>query len=210
MQRSSCLFFSFLFWLLAQNLIGKYLLVNLQEELGQDKDTNAVKKTPSRGWKTGLDLVDPNLDQGGSANEGWTEWYPWSECSSNCGGGEQISKRDCSKSSSPNGGKPCEGERIRKKYCDLGPCPVDCTWAEWSPWYDFECLQLLKHFTCLKKHQRDRTMRKIRVVLEMEMYGGRPCKTNNGTIITDHDYKDIVEKPCHTPRCPKAAAKLYF
>ena len=53
-------------------------------------------------------------------------------------------------------------------------------------------------------------MRKERVVLEMEMYGGRPCKTNNGTIITDHDYRDIVEKPCHTPRCPKAAAKLYF
>ena len=96
MKRFSCLLFSFLFWLLAQNLIGKYLLVNLQEELGQDNgkiafiikfkdivqvsrsrrilvnivffalDTNSVKKTPFGGWKAGLDLVDPSLDQRGS------------------------------------------------------------------------------------------------------------------------------------------------
>ena len=37
MKRSSCLLPSFLFCLLTQNLIGKYLLVKLQEELGQDE-----------------------------------------------------------------------------------------------------------------------------------------------------------------------------
>ena len=78
---------------------------------------------------------------------------------------------------------------------------VDCTWSEWSPWDDYDCLQMSKHFACLKKHRQDRTMRRRRVVLEMEMCGGRPCKTNDGKIITDHDYKDIVEKPCHSPRC---------
>ena len=44
----------------------------------------------------------------------------------------------------------------------------------------------------------------------MEMYGGRPCKTNDGKIITDHSFRETVEKPYNTPRCPNVAAKPYW
>ena len=54
---------------------------------------------------------------------GWSEWYPWSVCNVDCGNGTQVSTRDCSKPFPLNGGKPCEGERIREKECEKGPCP---------------------------------------------------------------------------------------
>lgn len=44
----------------------------------------------------------------------------------------------------------------------------------------------------------------------MEMYGGRPCKTNDGKIITDHSFRETVENPCDTPKCPKVAAQPYW
>ena len=83
---------------------------------------------------------------------------------------------------------------------------VDCTWSEWSPWDNFAC----ENPACLKRHQLDKTKTQFRTIFEMEINGGRPCKTNDGKIITDHNYREMVEKPCNTPRCPKVAAKPYW
>jgi len=53
MKSSSCLLFSFLVCHLTQNLIGKYLLVQIQEDNQQDEDTNAAKKMHPGAWRAG-------------------------------------------------------------------------------------------------------------------------------------------------------------
>ena len=49
---------------------------------------------------------------------GYSEWASWSYCSKSCGGGEQISRRECM---IPNGG--CSGKPFQVKDCNTTPCP---------------------------------------------------------------------------------------
>jgi len=66
MKHSSYLLLSFLFCLLIQNLIGKYLLVQIQEEPPQDEDyffapeTNDAKNMHPRAWTTGARDNEPS------------------------------------------------------------------------------------------------------------------------------------------------------
>jgi len=54
MKHSSCLLLGFLFFLLTQNLIGKYLLVKIQEDHQQDEDTDFAKKMHTGAWRQGF------------------------------------------------------------------------------------------------------------------------------------------------------------
>eukprot|EP00929_Paragymnodinium_shiwhaense_P115839 TRINITY_DN8499_c0_g4_i1.p1 TRINITY_DN8499_c0_g4~~TRINITY_DN8499_c0_g4_i1.p1 ORF type:complete len:3773 (+),score=615.61 TRINITY_DN8499_c0_g4_i1:363-11321(+) len=63
----------------------------------------------------------------------WLEWDNWRVCSQSCGGGHMRRIRN-TKVAAANGGKPCVGEHKDVAECGQAPCPVDCKWAEWSPW----------------------------------------------------------------------------
>ena len=57
-------------------------------------------------------------------------WSQWNPCSTTCGKGTTVQLINIIKPPSP-GGRPCPARKTRP--CNLGPCPVDCSY-EWSLW----------------------------------------------------------------------------
>nr|XP_033775017.1 A disintegrin and metalloproteinase with thrombospondin motifs 15 [Geotrypetes seraphini] len=52
----------------------------------------------------------------------WGRWSPYGKCSRTCGGGVQLAKRECNNPAPANGGKFCEGLRVKYRSCGLDPC----------------------------------------------------------------------------------------
>ncbi|XP_037393266.1 SCO-spondin [Pygocentrus nattereri] len=59
-------------------------------------------------------------------NGGWSEWSPWSECSSECDSGTQIRERFCSFPPPLYGGSSCLGPHIQTRDCNSQPCSGVC------------------------------------------------------------------------------------
>lgn len=53
----------------------------------------------------------------------WGPWGPWGDCSRTCGGGVQYTVRECDNPVPKNGGKYCEGKRVRYRSCNIDDCP---------------------------------------------------------------------------------------
>ena len=51
----------------------------------------------------------------------WKEWTKWSECSADCGSGEQSRIRGMLVEK--YGGQPCEGSAINIRFCNTHFCP---------------------------------------------------------------------------------------
>lgn len=63
-----------------------------------------------------------SFDSSASLVDGyWIIIHDWSQCSLKCGGGESLLQRMCIPPK--NGGKPCHGEAILRRRCNLDPCP---------------------------------------------------------------------------------------
>ncbi|KAM6395312.1 A disintegrin and metalloproteinase with thrombospondin motifs 4 [Rhynochetos jubatus] len=54
---------------------------------------------------------------------GWGSWGPWGGCSRTCGGGVQLSHRDCAAPAPRGTGRYCEGKRTRFRSCNAEECP---------------------------------------------------------------------------------------
>ncbi|XP_052652790.1 A disintegrin and metalloproteinase with thrombospondin motifs 4 [Harpia harpyja] len=54
---------------------------------------------------------------------GWGPWGPWGGCSRTCGGGVQLSHRNCTAPAPRHGGQYCEGKRTRFQSCNVEECP---------------------------------------------------------------------------------------
>merc|ERR1719494_582971 len=67
---------------------------------------------------------------------GYSGWSDWSECSKECGEGEEKRSRTCTVPLPQNGGKDCSslGADIELKKCEKRPCPVNGGYTEWSDW----------------------------------------------------------------------------
>ncbi|XP_027021347.1 A disintegrin and metalloproteinase with thrombospondin motifs 15a [Tachysurus fulvidraco] len=53
----------------------------------------------------------------------WGKWGTFGPCSRTCGGGVQLAKRECNNPVPDNGGKYCQGVRVKYRSCNLTPCP---------------------------------------------------------------------------------------
>lgn len=53
----------------------------------------------------------------------WGKWGLFGSCSRTCGGGAQLSKRECNNPVPSNGGKYCRGVRVRYRSCNFNRCP---------------------------------------------------------------------------------------
>lgn len=53
----------------------------------------------------------------------WGKWGLFGSCSRTCGGGVQLSKRECNNPVPSNGGKYCQGVRVKYRSCNLNRCP---------------------------------------------------------------------------------------
>lgn len=52
----------------------------------------------------------------------WGRWGLYGPCSRMCGGGVQLAKRDCNNPVPENGGKYCQGLRVKHRSCNVEPC----------------------------------------------------------------------------------------
>lgn len=52
----------------------------------------------------------------------WAKWGAYGCCSRTCGGGVQLAKRECNNPVPKNGGKYCQGLRVKYRSCNLEPC----------------------------------------------------------------------------------------
>uniref|UniRef100_A0A3Q3F4P0 SCO-spondin n=1 Tax=Labrus bergylta TaxID=56723 RepID=A0A3Q3F4P0_9LABR len=57
---------------------------------------------------------------------GWSEWSPWSQCSSECDSGVQTRERFCNSPPSQYGGNSCSGPHIQTGDCNSHPCSGVC------------------------------------------------------------------------------------
>nr|XP_023648460.1 A disintegrin and metalloproteinase with thrombospondin motifs 15-like isoform X2 [Paramormyrops kingsleyae] len=53
----------------------------------------------------------------------WGKWGVYGVCSRTCGGGVQLASRNCDNPIPANGGKYCQGTRVKYQLCNLEPCP---------------------------------------------------------------------------------------
>ena len=56
---------------------------------------------------------------------GYSEWSDWTNCTAECGGGEQVRSRACTNPVPEFGGNDCTliGESLEKRECNKVPCP---------------------------------------------------------------------------------------
>ena len=53
---------------------------------------------------------------------GFSAFGEWSECSADCGEGEQTRERSCNNPAPAKGGADCVGSLKESKNCNSGPC----------------------------------------------------------------------------------------
>jgi len=89
------------------------------------------------------------------------DWSEWSECSKSCSAGNRTSSRELI-TPAQWGGQPCDGGALKTEYCNEQPCPIDCSWGEWS------------HYSICSKTCGGGTMERAREKVA-ELHGGKPC-----------------------------------
>ncbi|KAH0820040.1 hypothetical protein GEV33_002751 [Tenebrio molitor] len=99
-----------------QENICEILLCQTTPTQCQSKDEPAAD-----GTKCGENKIGQRPE---AINGGWGKWSPFTECSRSCGGGVQISSRDCDNPPPQHRGRYCLGERKKIKICNMDPCPA--------------------------------------------------------------------------------------
>ncbi|XP_071956999.1 SCO-spondin-like [Antedon mediterranea] len=62
-----------------------------------------------------------------SVDCGWSTWSQWTNCTADCGSGQQTRFRSPNNPPPANGGEECEGEEAESRDCDSGvECPTHC------------------------------------------------------------------------------------
>lgn len=107
-------------------------------------------------------------------NGGWTKWGDWTECSAECGGGDQKRKRRCANPTPANGGRKCDGENVQSQACNTNPClpswPGDFAWAPAGTLEGYICVAITEpeepantawgdNFFCSKNDKADPGMK---------------------------------------------------
>ncbi|KAL0993789.1 hypothetical protein UPYG_G00113950 [Umbra pygmaea] len=82
-------------------------------------DKMDVDKTKARLWNVQANKHLSNILVDGR----WGRWGTFGSCSRSCGGGVQLAKRECNNPLPYNGGKYCQGVRVKYRSCNLNPCP---------------------------------------------------------------------------------------
>ncbi|XP_070559413.1 properdin-like [Ptychodera flava] len=99
-------------------------------------------------------------------NGEWSDWGLWSSCSVTCGFGRENRQRFCNNPPPQHGGRDCQGNKIQSRDCDMGNCPIDGNWGQWS-----------EYTACSKTCGSDGTRRRIRECDQPPpMFGGKQCR----------------------------------
>jgi len=107
------------------------------------------------------------------------DWAPWGVCTKTCGDGHRTRIRP-QLAVAAFGGEECVGKPEEVDDCNTFPCPVDCTWDDWSLWG-----------SCSKSCGKGKRAR-ARVVRVKSKFDGLPC---------EGDATNTEE--CATEACPQ-------
>ncbi|KAE8595015.1 hypothetical protein XENTR_v10015432 [Xenopus tropicalis] len=110
----------------------------------------------------------------------WSDWTPWSECSSTCGGGFQTRYRFCDDPPPSGTGLPCQGPDREEQPCSVEPCSEGGNWSQWSSWTD-----------CTKTCGEGVKMRSRTCDSPLPLGEGNYCEGPSSEIM-----------PCHLAECP--------
>ena len=58
-----------------------------------------------------------------SVDGNWGAWSSYGKCSTTCGSGTQMRRRNCDRPSMSNGGKRCAGSATERRICSVRECP---------------------------------------------------------------------------------------
>uniref|UniRef100_A0A915HHL4 Sema domain-containing protein n=1 Tax=Romanomermis culicivorax TaxID=13658 RepID=A0A915HHL4_ROMCU len=64
----------------------------------------------------------------------WSTWSQWDPCSKLCNGGFQKRERSCENPVPMYNGKPCVGNTMEYRSCNIETCPEVKILSEWTPW----------------------------------------------------------------------------
>lgn len=118
------------------------------------------------------------------------QWSAWSDCSKNCGGGEQYRVRSTTRNGM-YGGKVC-GQPSERRACNAEACHQDCKLDDWSAWSP--CSRRCKWKAVSTPGHAQRS----RAVLE-EAFG-------RGTCLAEKDREQFRE--CNAYLCPTSLSEL--
>ncbi|CAJ1370240.1 unnamed protein product [Effrenium voratum] len=104
------------------------------------------------------------------------DWAEWGGCSKSCGSGNRTAGRVLI-TPAQWGGTPCDGGIEKMELCNEQPCPLDCTWSDWS------------HLSLCSQTCGGGVMTRTRSP-NSEMYGGKAC--------IGHELESV---PCNTQGC---------
>ncbi|XP_072038328.1 uncharacterized protein [Amphiura filiformis] len=111
----------------------------------------------------------------------YTEWDPWSECSTTCNGGVQVRYRSC-----VIPGQLCFGQLYDYTICNVDvPCPINGGWTEWTKWA--VCSETCGQGTSSQYRQ---------CINPRPEYGGEMCEGESHK-----------EKTCNNGNCPGNSAQ---
>lgn len=64
----------------------------------------------------------------------YSKWSEWSECNKDCGGGQEIRKREYISASWGGTDLIDKDKIIEYRECNKDPCPINGSYSEWSEW----------------------------------------------------------------------------
>ncbi|XP_060591307.1 SCO-spondin-like isoform X2 [Ruditapes philippinarum] len=64
----------------------------------------------------------------------WSAWLEWSSWDVTCANGSRTRTRKCDNPAPQNGGQNCPGDFNKHESQDLGNCPVNGSWTDWTAW----------------------------------------------------------------------------
>nr|XP_022328846.1 hemicentin-1-like isoform X1 [Crassostrea virginica] len=123
---------------------------------------------------------------------GWTDWTSWSSCLHTCGRHSRSHRtRTCSNPAPLYGGQHCLGHHLDTRDCNIGPCPVDGGWGDWTPWH-----------SCSHTCGQGNSIRERSCSNPVPHYGGHHCDGQS------YDSKACNVGPCPGLVCPSCDPSL--
>ncbi|XP_078333125.1 SCO-spondin-like isoform X2 [Crassostrea virginica] len=105
----------------------------------ETRTRNCSNPTPENGGQAcsgqGIDTRQCN-NTACTVDGHWSEWNPWSTCSSNAGSGFKIRARTCNNPAPQNGGQECAGMSFSSESCSstASTTVVNGGWSSWTSW----------------------------------------------------------------------------